>query len=396
MQLILVHIFCCDIKFCFCCKIDSEPMDINTDSTPYEIPSSDLMVLEGHTSEVFTCAWSPEGSLLASASGDSTARIWTIGDGPCNSTIQRRTPNVLVLKPLESRATEENKDVTTLDWNSEGTLLATGSYGGKVRIWNRYGELVRNLNNHCCPIFSLKWNKIGDYLLSGSVDRTAVVWNVKSGKPKQQFEFPAVVLDADWQNNDSFAVGSIDNMIYICKVGENRPVKRFSGHKNEVNAVKWDPSGSLLASCSDDTTVKIWSMEQDVCLHDFRELRKETYTIKWSPTGAGTSNPNQQLLLASGSFDSTVNLWDVEQGRLLHTLNGHREPIYSIAFSPNGQYLASGSVDKCMNIWSVKEAKIVKTYNGDGIIFEVCWNKEGNKVAACFSNNKVCVFDIRL
>ncbi|KAH0707627.1 hypothetical protein KY289_012703 [Solanum tuberosum] len=287
-----------------------------------------------------------EGSLLASVSGDSTARIWTIGDGPCNSTIQRRTPNVLVLKPLESRATKEHKDVTTLDWNSEGTLLATGSYEGKVRIWNRYGELVRNLNNHCCPIFSLKWNKIGDYLLSGSVDRTAVVWNVQSGKSKQQFEFPSVVLDADWQNNDSFAVGSIDNMIYICKVGENRPVKRFSGHKNEVNAVKWDPSGSLLASCSDDTTVKIWSMEQDVCLYDFREHCKETYTIKWSSTGAGTSNPNQQLLLASGSFDSTVNLWDVEQGRLLHTLNGHREPIYSIAFSPNGQYL---QVDQLIN-----------------------------------------------
>ncbi|KAK4731357.1 hypothetical protein R3W88_024345 [Solanum pinnatisectum] len=49
-----------------------------------------------------------------------------------------------------------------------------------------------------------------------------------------------------------------------------------------------------------------------------------------------------------------------------------------------------------MNIWSVKEAKIVKTYNGDDSIFEVCWNKEGNKVATCFANKKLCVFDIRL
>ncbi|KAG5572904.1 hypothetical protein H5410_062670 [Solanum commersonii] len=324
------------------------------------------------------------GSLLASQ--DSTARIWTIGDGPCNSTIQRRTPNVLVLKPLESRATEEHKDVTTLDWNVNFLLVIfVDLYFSGCLV--REPCLQQVLTKAKSEYGTDMWNKIGDYLLSGSVDRTAVVWNVKSGKPKQQFEFPAVVLDVDWQNNDSFAVGSIDNMIYICKVGENRPVKRFSGHKNEVNAVKWDPSGSLLASCSDDTTVKIWNMEQDVFLHDFREHRKETYTIKWSPTGAGTSNPNQQLLLASGSFDCTVNLWDVEQGRLLHTLNGH---------SPNGQYLASGSVDTCMNIWSVKEAKIVKTYNGDGIIFEVCWNKEGNKVAACFSNNKVCVFDIRL
>uniref|UniRef100_A0A3Q7GGS8 Uncharacterized protein n=1 Tax=Solanum lycopersicum TaxID=4081 RepID=A0A3Q7GGS8_SOLLC len=93
--------------------------------------------------------------------------------------------------------------------------------------------------------------------------------------------------------------------------------------QNEINAIDKDPSGSLLASCSDDTTVKIWSMKQDVCLHDFREHSKEIYTIKWSPTGAGTSNPNQQLLLASASFDSTVKLWDVHQGRLLHSFNSH-------------------------------------------------------------------------
>ncbi|XP_055821413.1 WD40 repeat-containing protein HOS15-like [Solanum dulcamara] len=376
---------------------DLEPMDISTVSTylPCEIPSSDVIVLEGHTSEVFVCAWSPERSLLASGSGDSTARIWTIGDGPCNSTIQRRPPNVVVLKHLESRATEKKNDVTSLDWNREGTLLATGSYDGQAKIWNRSGELVSTLKKHKGPIISLKWNKQGDYLLSGSIDTTVVVWNVKSGESKQLDFHSGPSLDVAWRNNDSFATSSADKMIYVCKVGENKAVKTFSGHQNEINAIKWDPSGSLLASCSDDSTVKIWSMKQDVCLHDFREHHKEIYTIKWSPTGAGTSNPNKQLLLASASNDSTVKLWDVELGRLLHSLNSHREPIYSVAFSPNGEYLASGSLDKCMNIWSVKEAKIVKTYNGDGGFFEVCWNKEGNKVAASFAN-KVCVFDIRL
>jgi WD40 repeat protein len=44
----------------------------------------------------------------------------------------------------------------------------------------------------------------------------------------------------------------------------------FSFSKNEVNAIKWDPQGNLLASCSDDMTLKIWSMKQDDCVHDLQ------------------------------------------------------------------------------------------------------------------------------
>ncbi|XP_010906242.1 WD40 repeat-containing protein HOS15 [Elaeis guineensis] len=376
-----------------------EPMDItpSSQSVPCEISSSDVTILEGHGSEVFACAWSPAGSLLASGSGDSTARIWTIPDGPCGSSMQISPPNVHVLKHFKGRTNEKSKDVTTLDWNGEGTLLATGSYDGQARIWSREGELKNTLIKHKGPIFSLKWNKKGDFLLSGSVDKTAIVWDTKTWECKQQFEFhSAPTLDVDWRNNNSFATCSTDNMIYVCKIGENRPMKGFSGHQGEVNAIKWDPTGSLLASCSDDGTAKIWTLKQDKYLYDFKEHSKEIYTIRWSPTGAGTNNPNQQLVLASASFDSTIKLWEVEVGRLLYSLNGHRQPVYSVAFSPNGEYIASGSLDQCLHIWSVREGRVLKTYRGGGGIFEVCWNREGDKIAACFSNNTVCVMDFRM
>uniref|UniRef100_A0ACD5XLS1 Uncharacterized protein n=2 Tax=Avena sativa TaxID=4498 RepID=A0ACD5XLS1_AVESA len=370
------------------------PMDVS--STPHEISSADVTVLEGHISEVFACAWSPAGSLLASGSGDSTARIWTIPDGPCGS-VQPSPLSVHVLKNFKGKTNEKSKDVTTLDWNGEGSLLATGSYDCQARIWSRDGELKQTLFKHKGPIFSLKWNRKGDFIVSGSVDKTAVVWDTKTWECKQQFEFhSAPTLDVDWRNNNSFATCSNDKMIYVCKIGDPRPVKAFSGHESEVNCIKWDPSGSLLASCSDDWTAKIWSLKQDKCVYDFKEHTKEIYTIKWSPTGPGTNNPNQQLLLASASFDSSIKLWEVEQGHLLYSLAGHSDAIYSVAFSPNGEYLASGSQDQSLHIWSVKEGKIVKTFRGRGGIFEVCWNKEGTKIAACFSNNTLCVVDFRM
>uniref|UniRef100_A0A023FUZ6 Putative beta-transducin family wd-40 repeat protein n=1 Tax=Amblyomma parvum TaxID=251391 RepID=A0A023FUZ6_AMBPA len=135
-----------------------------------EIPSSRATILRGHESEVFICAWNPTSDLLASGSGDSTARIWNMND---NSP----SPNQLVLRHcIQKGGTEvpSNKDVTSLDWNSDGTLLATGSYDGFARIWTTDGHLASTLGQHKGPIFALKWNRKGNYILSAGVDKVGV------------------------------------------------------------------------------------------------------------------------------------------------------------------------------------------------------------------------------
>lgn len=360
---------------------------------PVIVADHDVTTLEGHSSEVFVCAWNPKRNLLASGSGDSTARIWQIPDGRCGRTSMKNLDKPVVLKHV-NKSLEKSKDVTTLDWNSEGTHLATGSYDGQARIWTVDGIQTCTLSKHKGPIFSLKWNKMGTHLLSGSVDRTVVVWDVETGEAKQQYELhSAPTLDVDWRNNTSFASCSTDKTIQVCELGNAEPLRSFKGHKDEVNAIKWDPSGKLLASCSDDCTTKIWSMDSYKCMWTLTDHEKEIYTIKWSPTGPESDNPNRDLVLASASFDATIKLWDVERGECLRSLTKHTDPVYSVAFSPDGKFLASGSFDRNLHIWSVSDGKLVRTYKGNGGIFEVCWNKDGSKVAACFSNNTVAVMD---
>ncbi|XP_029174304.1 F-box-like/WD repeat-containing protein ebi isoform X5 [Nylanderia fulva] len=357
-----------------------------------EIPASKVTKLRGHKSDVFICAWNPITDLLVSGSSDGTACIWDMSDNLL-------AHNLLVLRYLSQKGGTEvsasYKNVTSLDWKCDGTLLATGSFNGYACIWTTDGRLVSTLGQHEGPIFLLRWNKRGNYILGDGSDKTIIIWDVESKKCIQQFSFHCDVLDVDWQTNTSFASCSTDQCIHVCKLTVDKPIKSFQGHTSEVNAVKWDPQGNLLASCSDDMSLKIWSMKQDTWVHDLQAHSKEVYTIKWSPTGPGTHNPNINLTLASASFDCTVRLWDVERGVCIHTLTKHTEKVYSVAFSPDGKFLASGSFDKCVYIWSTQSGQLVHSYKETGGIFEVCWNSRGDKVGASTSDGSVFVLDLR-
>eukprot|EP01028_Stygiella_incarcerata_P005562 TRINITY_DN2338_c0_g1_i1.p1 TRINITY_DN2338_c0_g1~~TRINITY_DN2338_c0_g1_i1.p1 ORF type:complete len:475 (+),score=88.49 TRINITY_DN2338_c0_g1_i1:225-1649(+) len=364
-----------------------------------EFSPSDVTLLQGHESEVFMCSWNPVTSRLASGSGDGTARIWEVPEGPVSGVDvpSVRLPHLTGTSPAGEKS---SKDVTTIDWSANGDMLATGSYDGKARIWTCRGLLQYTLDAHRGPIFSLKWNRSGSYLLSGSVDKSAIVWNAANGHPVQTFSFhSSPVLDVDWRTDSCFASCSTDRTVCVCQVGMEQPIRRFEGHSDEVNCVKWDPRGRLLASCSDDCSARIWSMDgpsPSGCVHVLEEHNREIYSVKWSPTGPGTANPNKNLLLATASFDATVRLWDVERGVCLQRLTKHTDPVYSVAFSPNGEFLVSGSFDTCLHVWSVKDGTVVKTFRGNGGVFEVCWNHSGDKIAACFASSHIAVIDFRM
>jgi len=370
-----------------------------------------ILVLKGHQREAYSCAFNTsEGNILASGSGDSYGRIWILkADGTTDSRLlEHYSPAKQQIE--EETSSAARKDVTSICWSPDGTVLATGAFDGRIRLWNREGEMVGSLIQHAGPVHAIRWSSKGKFLLSCSEDKTAIVWNVSTLSAVKSFEaHQARVLDVDWCPNsasaadgddDVFASCSNDKTIAICRVSTGETWK-YLAHDDEVNTVKWSPDGLLLASCSDDNLAKIWSFPTKqfpsdgtapVSL-DLRRHAKDIFTVRWSPTGPGSAHPNLPRRLATASSDATVSIWDPETGKVLHTIDKQSEAVYAIEFDPSGQHLLSGSFDGLANVTNVETGVLMKSVKVSAGIYDVSWNLRGDRFAVAQADGTISLVD---
>lgn len=135
-------------------------------------------------------------------------------------------------------------------------------------------------------------------------------------------------------------------------------LQTLSGHCDRIYAVAYHPDGQLLASGSQDHTVKLWQADTGDCLRTLAEHESWVFAVAFSPphTPLGTTP-----ILATASHDHTIKLWDVQTGQCLKTLTGHQRLVCSVAFSPNGQYLVSGSQDQSAKVWDLQSGDCLAT-----------------------------------
>ncbi|WFD43686.1 hypothetical protein MPSI1_002350 [Malassezia psittaci] len=350
--------------------------------------------LPGHAAEVFGAAWNPTvPKLLASGAGDATVRIWDLSNANEAPTICKHLPST------------QAKNISSVAWNLDGTLLASSSYDGILRLWTPQGDLHLVMSMHQGAIFAVRWNVQGNYLLTGSADGTAIVWDVGSGRTRQQIRLHSEnVLDVQWLTgtmgqppgaqrvphtdaalaDNLFATCGADNRVLLCKLGEPKPIRTLLGHTDEVNTIRFDASQTLLASASDDMTVRVWPIDvrgigvSYTNLHRREAMvlsghRKEVYTLAWSPTGPGSSHPTQPRILASGSFDHTARLWNVDTGECVHVVEAHSQSVYALCFSPCGQYLATGGIDAKVVLTRLSDKRVIYEYQATGSVLDLSW-----------------------
>jgi WD40 repeat protein/GTPase SAR1 family protein len=144
----------------------------------------------------------------------------------------------------------------------------------------------------------------------------------------------------------------------------------------QITRIAWSPDGQKLACPSQSGSIRFWDTQSGKLYWDCDGHSPYwTSSVAWSPSDG--------LLVASGSNDNTIGIWDTRQKKRLRTIIGHKAWVLSVAWSPSGHTLASGSEDKTVVLWSTADWSATKRLIGhSGAIHTLAWSPDGLRLAS--------------
>lgn len=194
-------------------------------------------------------------------------------------------------------------------------------------------------------------------------------------RPKQQSAFAVSTSQPK-----AFATNKIIENIAIGGLIHN-----LQGHSDSIRSIAFSPDGKILASGSYDKTIKLWNVGTGREIYTFQGHSDSVYSVAFSPDGK---------ILASGSRDKTIKLWDVTTGREIYTLQGHSDWVRSVAFSPDGKTLASASLDKTI-MWDVTtggQIRILQAHSSR--LHSVVFSPDGKILASGSTETTIKLWDV--
>jgi WD40 repeat protein len=338
-----------------------------------------VAVFEGHTAWISAVAFSPDASLLASASGDQTIRLWDL---------KERKPT-LVLRG-------HRQEVLALTFTPDGKTMISGSMDGTVRLWStaRPKRPEAPLFLHGCRSLPASIAN-GAKVLGVDTNAQLIRWDSATLQQNRGAPFgpPKVQILAVSPTQPLLAVGTPEASIQILDgptgslqtnlvfnpqatvvtdlmfSGNGRRLIAVKGHyavqvwecaswkteacwavgRSLMTAVEVSPDGRYLVSAGH--TVRIWDLQTGNLSMEFEAHPQSTTALAFSPDGK---------LLATASLDGTVRLWEVGSWGEVGILRGHLQGIRAMAFSIDGRRLATGSVDReAVKLWNLETRNAV-------------------------------------
>lgn len=302
-------------------------------SSPTVAPLSSPFIYRGHSDKVFTAAWSPNSTRIASAGIGATVQVWDATSGN----------HVFI---YNGQDTSSPPKIYSVAWSHDGTRIASAHEDGTVQVWNATsGIRIATCRGHSGHVNSVDWSPNDTRIVSGGHDATARVWNAASGSQLLMYSNHTNYVNAvTWSpDGNHIASASGDATVQVWNAANAQSLFTYRGHSDQVEAVKWSPDGSRLVSGSLDTTAQVWNASNGNTLRTYRGHSNWVLGVSWSP---------DSTRVASCSQDTTAQLWNASSGNTLATYRGHSDVVEAIAWSPVGVYIASASDDRTVQVWN--------------------------------------------
>jgi hypothetical protein len=162
--------------------------------------------------------------------------------------------------------------------------------------------------------------------------------------------------------------------------------KTLLAHTDWVRCLSFTPDNQTLISGSFDQSIKLWNLADGKMLHDLQDHHKGVFALAVSADGK---------TLASGSWDETIKLWNISSGQLISNLSGHTASVRSLATSPDNQLLVSGSFDNTVRVWQLSTGDLVKTMMHKEPIAAIALNHTGQILASTGDDGLVKLWSVQ-
>ncbi|MFE4106819.1 protein kinase domain-containing protein [Almyronema epifaneia] len=166
-----------------------------------------------------------------------------------------------------------------------------------------------------------------------------------------------------------------------------RCVRTLSGHSSWVTTIAFNPKTPILASGSLDDTIRLWNLQTGAMLENLAGHARGVNEVVISPGGQ---------VLASCGDDDTIKVWNLATGELLQTIKGHIRDVNAVAIGANGWLLASGSDDRTIKLWKLDRGTLIKSLTGSaGMIKSVVITPDERFLVSGGLDNKVRLWNLQ-
>jgi WD40 repeat protein/uncharacterized caspase-like protein/cytochrome c-type biogenesis protein CcmH/NrfG len=415
----------------------------------------ELAIVTGHSAPMSALAFSQDGAILATGDGGGAIKVWDAQSGEGLRTIvegESLGAEIRANSPVRDAPT-----VNSLAFSYDGRLLAGALYRmpdkekdpnakpeTEIAIWDvASGSLLGKLSGITIDVQAIAFSPTGKWLASGGLSNVVTLWDVRTGTDVKSFTGQASLINFVMFNNETeVQSGSWDRLVDVWNPVSGAPLRviqgspvlgptgasgssfsyktvfnsvtrrfasinaGFSGEHKDLsepaiilregsttralgdfrhayenpNVIAFTPSGRILAGGSNNGSVELWNVDSG----------RKLLTIKEGFSSENIAmSPDSTTIAQLTADEKSIKLWDTNNQTTMEELSGHTDDISTLVFSPDSQTLASGSADKTIRLWDLKGGGVKILTGHASAVGAVAFHPTGKLLASIPANDLI-------